>query len=260
MKYAYIYKRGKFCKTDKVSPTSQLFDLKINTMKSNSLKALIFALMWIFAFSEVSAQNKNFMVNLSFGAGNSGFKIEETGEGETKRIFYPMAGIQIQKRISSKWALNIFPNVGMSGNRTVLPNPIGNITKVKSTSAFINLALHPKYYFNNSTYFSFGLEIAYLIWNYGSTYNNEDDRLSNVKETEFFNRTNLLVSSAFGISIKVDESRKKAPVQIDALWYLELRLKKGITNILNKDIFGSGVTSSISSFELVTGISFASKK
>ncbi|MFK7908798.1 MAG: outer membrane beta-barrel protein [Chitinophagales bacterium] len=229
-------------------------------MKSNFLKALIFVLISTFASSEVAGQNRNFMVNLSLGAGNSGFKIDETGQGEVKRIFYPMGGIQIQKRISSKWAINIFPNVGMSGNRVVLPNPIGNTTEVKSTSAFINLALHPKYYFNNSAYFSFGPEISYLLWNYGSTYNKEDDRLSNLKETAFFNRTNLLVSSSLGISMKVGESRKKAPVQIDALWYLEFRLKKGLTNILNKEIFGNEASSSISSFELVTGFSFASKK
>lgn len=209
--------------------------------------------------SEVKAQNKNFIVSLALGAGNSGFKIENEGEDELKRIFYPTGGLQIQKRINSNWAINIYPNVGMSGNRRLLKTPVGNITEVKSTSSFVNLGLHPKYYLNNDVYFSLGPEISYLLWNYGSTYK-EDERQSNIKETEFFNRTNLLASSAIGLSKKVEESRKNAPVKIDALWYLELRIKKGITNILNKDVFGDNVSSTILSFELVTGISFASKK
>jgi hypothetical protein len=49
-------------------------------------------------------------------------------------------------------------------------------------------------------------------------------------------------------------------VQIDALWYLEFRVKKGLTNILNKDVFGDDESSTIFSLEIVTGISFASKK
>jgi len=208
--------------------------------------------------NNVNAQNKNFIVNFAIGAGNSGFKIEETGGDEVKRIFYPMGGIQIQKRINTKWALNLFPNVGMSGNDRILSNPINSITRIKTSSAFINFAVHPKYYFNETFYFSAGPELAYLLWNYGSAYNDEN-RLSHLEETKYFNRINLLVSSSLGISIKVGESRKKAPVQIDALWYLEFRIKKGITNILNKDFFGNEAKTSILSLELVTGISFASK-
>jgi len=67
------------------------------------------------------------------------------------------------------------------------------------------------------------------------------------------------LSSSVGFSKKVEESRKNAPIQIDLLWYLELRMKKGVTNILKEDFFGD-LTSSILSFELVTGISFSSKK
>ena len=107
---------------------------------------------------------------------------------------------------------------------------------IKSTSAFINLAVHPKYFFNKGLFLSVGPEVSYLIWNYGSTYN-KDERLSNIKETKYFNRTNLLISSSIGVSTKIGESRKKAPIQIDALWYLELRIKKGLTNILNSDYF-----------------------
>ena len=146
----------------------------------------------------------------------------------------------------------------MSGNRVELSMPITNITEVKSTSAFFSLAAHSKYFINKDFYFSVGPEVSYLMWNYGSTYI-DDERQTYLKETEFFNRTNFLVSSSVGFSKKVEESRKNAPIQIDLLWYLELRMKKGVTNILKEDFFGD-LTSSILSFELVTGISFSSKK
>ncbi|MEO1437159.1 MAG: hypothetical protein AAFV80_16575, partial [Bacteroidota bacterium] len=110
-----------------------------------------------------------------------------------------------------------------------------------------------------SFYVSFGPELSYLLWNFGSTFSGAE-RQSNINETEFFNRTNLLVSASIGLSKKVGESRKKAPVQIDALWFLEFRGKQGITNILNADAFNDEVSSRILSFELVTGFSFASKK
>jgi len=228
-------------------------------MRNRIIGILIYFTFTFCLAINTQAQNRNFIVNLSLGAGNSGFQVENEGNDELKRIFYPLGGLQIQKRINSKWAINIYPNVGMSGNRRLLSTPIGNITELRSTSAFVNLGLHPKYYLNESLYLSLGPEISYLLWNYGSTFNG-DDRLSNVKETEFFNRTNLLASSSIGLSKKVGESRKNAPVQIDALWYLEFRAKKGITNILDRNVFGDDVSSTIFSLEIVTGISFASKK
>jgi len=199
------------------------------------------------------------IVNLSLGAGNSGFKIESQTQDELKRIYYPTGGLQFQKRMSPKWAINFYPHVGLSGNTRVVNSPQTNITEVNSTSAFVNLSVHPKYYLNESIYFSFGPEVSYLLWNYGTSYIG-DERQSRIEETEFFNRTNLLASASIGFSKKVGESRKNAPVQIDALWFLELRAKKGITNILNRDIFGEDLSSTILSFEIVTGISFASKK
>lgn len=219
----------------------------------------ILVVLMICFTTQVNAQNKNFIVSLGLGAGNSGFKIDNKEDDELKRIFYPTGGIQIQKRINSNWAINIYPNVGMSGNKRRFKNPNSAITELRSTSAFVNLGLHPKYYLNDNVYFSLGPEFSYLLWNYGSTYVG-DERQSNIKETDFFNRTNLLVSSSIGLSKKVDESRKNAPVQIDVLWFLEFRIKKGITNILNKDIFGDNISSRTLSFELVTGFSFASKK
>lgn len=206
----------------------------------------------------VEAQNRSIMFNLSLGVGNSGFEVEGEGEDEIRRIFYPTVGIQVQKRINSKWAMNIYPNVGMSGNRRILSTPMGNITEVRSTSAYVNLAIHPKYYLNEVIYFSLGPEFSYLMWNYGSTFNG-DERQSNIKETQFFNRTNLLISSSIGLSKRIGESRRNAPIQIDALWFLEIRGKKGITNILDKEALGINVSSTISSLEIVTGISFASK-
>jgi len=228
-------------------------------MKKCFCTSLVFCVLMLFFTVTAKSQNRNFIVNLSLGAGNSGFKVENDDEGKLRRIFYPTGGLQIQKRINPKWAINIYPNVGISGNKKTLNSPVGNITEVKSTSAFVNLAVHPKYYLNKSVYFSIGPEISYLLWNYGSTFNG-DERLSNIKETNFFKRTNLLLSSSVGFSKKVEESRKKAPVQIDALWYLEFRTKKGLTNILNNDAFGGDAFSTILSFEIVTGISFASKK
>ena len=227
-------------------------------MKNYIWTPLIICALTFCCTIKTKAQNRHFIVSVSLGLGNSGFNIENENEDELKRIYYPTGGLQIQKRINSKWAINIYPNVGMSGNRRILKNPVGVITEVKSTSAFVNLGLHPKYFLNESFYFSFGPEISYLLWNYGSTFNG-DERQSYIKETELFNRTNLLVSSSIGLSKKVGESRKNAPVQIDALWYLEFRIKKGVTNILNKNVFGNGVSATILSFEIVTGISFASK-
>lgn len=207
---------------------------------------------------QAAAQNRNFIINIALGLGNSGFDIPDPSiTGEISRICYPVAGLQVQKRISDRWALNIFPHLGMSGNKRVLSNPIGSITELKSISAFFNLSVHPKYFFHRSFYTSVGPEVSYLLWNYGSTFN-EEERLSNQKETDFFNRTNFLISSSIGYSKKIASSKKGTPIEIDALWFIELRLKKGITNILDSSIFSE--SSTISSIELVTGLSFSSKE
>lgn len=220
---------------------------------------VIFLMAIIFSFAvKNEAQNRNFITSVSYGFGNSGFKTNNQTDDELSRLNYLMGGIQIQKRINSKWAISFFPNVGNSGNKRKLNIPIGNITEVRSTSAFVNLSVHPKFFLNKSVYFSLGPEISYLIWNYGSTYSGEI-RQSNRNETKFFNRTNLLVSSSIGFSKKVTESRKNAPIQIDGLWYLELRAKKGITNIIKEGFFDENISTTISSFEIVTGFSFASK-
>ena len=208
---------------------------------------------------KANAQNKDFLIQLSLGLGYSGFKTEKTTEDDISNIFYPMGGLQVQKRLSPKWALNAFPNVGMSGNKKVLADPIGNITEIKTTSAFVNLALHPKYYISKAFYVSLGPEVSYLLWNYGSTYN-QSNQLTNVDETYLFNRFSLLISSSIGISVKITESKENAPMKIDALWFAEFRGKKGITNILNRTYFGDDYSSSIMSIEFVTGISFSSKK
>lgn len=223
----------------------------------NRTKLLVILLTSIIYTQDCFSQNKNFAFNFAFGVGNSGFDIEEEGEDQVNRIYYTMGGLQFHKRLKNKWALQFFPNVGMSGNTRNLSAPIGGITRVKSTSAFINLAIHPKYFISSSTYVSLGPEISYLIWNYGSTFR-EDERISNRNETEFFNRTNFLLSSSIGWSTKVSESRKKSPVEIDLLWFIEMRLKKGLTNILSQDYFPSS-SSTTSTIELVTGFSFASK-
>ena len=230
---------------------------KIATSRALKFFSLLCFLVFISA-SYCKGQNKNFMVGISLGAGNSGFKIADEGTTDLQRIYYPMGGLYFQKRISKQWAIHVFPHVGMSGNNGILENPQNNITKVSSRSAFVNLAVHPKYFFSEKTYLSFGPELSYLLWNYGSTYNG-DTRLTHLEETRFFNRLNFLASSAIGFSTKVEESRKNAPIQIDALWFIELRLKKGLTNILSKEYFGNDVHSAIFSIELATGISFASK-
>lgn len=212
-----------------------------------------------FTINYCEAQNRNFFTGVTLGVGNSGFKILEEGEDDLQRIYYPMAGLHIQKRINDNWAIHFFPNVGMSGNDRVLKTPQNNITKIGTRSAFLNLAIHPKYYINNHFYCSAGPEVSYLIRNSGRTYNG-DTRLTSLNETRFFNRVNLLVSSAIGYSIKVQESRRNAPVQVDVLWFIELRLKKGITNILSKDFFPSDdLNSNIFSIELATGICISSK-
>ncbi|MBK9257101.1 MAG: outer membrane beta-barrel protein [Saprospiraceae bacterium] len=199
------------------------------------------------------------MTGLAVGVGNSGFNLETDGEDQIKNLYYPVGGIQIQKRIHKNWAINVFPNVGLSGNIRKLAQPFNGITEIKTTSAFVNIAIHPKYYFNKLFYLSAGPEYSYLLWNYGTTYNNEV-QLTRIKETQYFNRSNLFLSSAVGLSLKAGESRKNAPVQIDVLWYLEFRFKKGITNLLKADLAGNEVYSNITAIELVTGISFSSKQ
>ena len=229
-------------------------------MNQNLNKLIAICLVSIGLIQFSFGQNRNFHVNLALGVGLSGFEIEDTGTDELKRLFYPMTGLQFQKRINPKWAINIFPNVGMSGMTRTLSDPIANnITQVKTKSAFINLAIHSKYYINDNFYFCFGPEIGYLIWNYGSAFS-DDRRLYNRKETDNFNRVNLLLSSSLGFSKKIEESRKDAPVQIDVLLFLELRFKKGITNIINNDLIEQDFSTSINSIELVTGFSFGSKK
>lgn len=203
------------------------------------------------------SQNRDFTVSIALGAGNSGFQINQPSMDKLSRIYYPMGGIHIQKSISEKFALNFFPNVGLSGIKRILAEPRGDFTESRSTSAFVNLAIHPKYFLSNGLYVSVGPELSYLLWNYGSIYNGEQ-RLSHLEETEYFSRVNLLLSASVGISTKISESRKNAPVEIDALWFLEFRTKKVLTNILKRNVFGN-TSSSILSFELVTGISFASK-
>ncbi|MEL6972639.1 MAG: hypothetical protein AAFO02_20915, partial [Bacteroidota bacterium] len=66
---------------------------------------------------EAAAQNSNFSISLALGAGNSGFSQDNQNKDGLKRIFYPTGGLQVQKRINTKWAINIYPNVGLSGNR-----------------------------------------------------------------------------------------------------------------------------------------------
>ena len=205
-----------------------------------------------------SAQNRNFITGFSLGVGNSGFDISEEGDDQVKRIFYPTAGLHFQKRVNNKLAVQLYPNVGMSGNQRSLSTPQNNITKISTKSAFVNLAILGKYYVTPKVYASLGPEVSYLLWNFGSTYNG-DTRLTNLKETRFFNRTNLLISSSIGYGTKIDESRKNAPIQIEAFWFIELRFKKSITNILSSEFFTEDTKSTILSFELVTGFSFASK-
>lgn len=226
-------------------------------MKFRALIVVILSFI-ICTLGNLKAQNNDFFISIALGAGNSGFDSFGSEEDEVSNIYYPVAGIQLQKRLNPKWALNIFLNIGMSGNKRDLNQPIGSATRIKSTSAFVSLALHPKYYFNKSFYASFGPEISYLIWSRGSAYN-EDELITKNDETQFFHRTSLLVSSSLGISRKVGQSRKNAPVQIDALWFLEFRMKKGVTNILNIDPSIVEISSSILAFELVMGISFSSQ-
>ncbi len=229
-------------------------------MEKIRLRILLLIFIGIFVSTATSAQNRNFITSLSLGFGYSGFDLEKNAIGDAQPIFYPMGGIQLQKRLSPKWALTVFPNVGMSGNTKSVDLSLAPIRRVKSTSAFVNLAVHPKYYLNKLFYISAGPELSYLLWNYGSAFNEEERQIYNVEETDFFKRVNLLVSSSLGFSTKVAESRKNAPVQIDALWYLEFRFKRGISNILDPDFFGNDQSTGIIAFELVTGISFASKK
>ncbi|MBK7697487.1 MAG: hypothetical protein IPJ39_01565 [Saprospiraceae bacterium] len=103
-----------------------------------------------------------------------------------------------------------------------------------------------------------GPEYSYLIRNIERTFIH-DVQFSIVNETKYFNRNNLLISSAIGCSFKVDQTAKRSPIQFDALWYLEFRFKRGLTNMLKKNELFNDVGSKLLAFELVTGVSFSSK-
>jgi hypothetical protein len=228
-------------------------------MRVGLINFFVLVLLSNFSATKLKAQNGDFLVSISLGVGNSGFKIMNVNEDKVKWIYYPTGGLQIQKRLSPKWAINFYPNVWASGNQRVFKTPSLNLTSVKSLSSFISLGIHGKYFLNKSIYCSLGPELSYLIRNHGSTYNGEY-RMTNKNETQYFNRLNFLLSSSIGISQKIEESRKNAPIQINVLWYIEFRLRKGISNILNEEYFGKDSYSSALAFEVVTGFSFASKR
>ncbi len=205
----------------------------------------------------LNGQNRNNAFGFSLGVGNSGFEMEEIGADKVESLYYPSVGISYQRKLDDRWAASFSLTTGMSGNKRFLETPVFGVTSVQSKSAFINLPIHVKYYSKRNIYISLGSEASFLIWNYGSTYNG-DQQIRNVKETDQFKRTNFFVSTSIGYSIKMGESRKNAPVQVDVFLFVELRYKQGINNILQEEFFGD-IDSRISAFELVMGFLLGSK-
>ncbi|HMT53588.1 MAG TPA: hypothetical protein PKD16_11335 [Saprospiraceae bacterium] len=226
-------------------------------MKSKIFYVVVFAMT--ISISHIYGQNNNTMFGLGFGVGNSGFLADESPENNVRNIYYLTANFHFQKRISEKWAINFLPNVGLSGHKTELESSANSATSAKSITYLLNVAVHPKYFIKKNLYVSVGPEYSHVLRNIGQTYNKEDV-FSIVNETKYFNRNNLLISSAIGCSFKVDQTVKRSPIQFDVLWYFEFRFKRGLTNMLKKNELFNDVGSKLLAFELVTGVSFSSKK
>ena len=226
-------------------------------MKSKIFYVVVLAMT--ISISHIYGQNNNTMFGFGIGGGNSGFISDENPENAVNKLYYMTAGLFFQKRISDRWAINVFPNVGLSGHKTELMSSTNSSTSAKSITYLLNVAVHPKYFINKNLYVSVGPEYSYVLRNIGQT-SNKEDVFSIVNETKYFNRNNLLISSAIGYSFKVDQTAKRSPIQFDALWYLEFRFKRGLTNMLKRTELLSDVSSKLLAFELVTGVSFSSKK
>jgi len=226
-------------------------------MKSKIFYVVVFALT--ISLNNIYGQNNNIMFGLGFGVGNSGFLSDESPENEVSKLYYMTGGLFFQKRLGDRWAINFLPNVGLSGHKTELESSANSATSAKSITYLLNVAVHPKYFIKKNLYVSVGPEYSHVLRNIGQTYNKEDV-FSIVNETKYFNRNNLLISSAIGCSFKVDQTAKRSPIQFDALWYLEFRFKRGLTNMLKKNELFNDVGSKLLAFELVTGVSFSSKK
>lgn len=225
-------------------------------MKSKIFYVVVFALT--ISLNNIYGQTNNTLFGFGFGVGNSGFLADESPENNVRNIYYLTANFHFQKRISEKWAINLFPNAGLSGHKMEVNLPFSKATTATSISYLINLAIQPKYHFKKNFYVSLGPEYSYLIRNIERTFIH-DVQLSSINETEYFNRNNLLISSALGCSFKVDLTAKRSPIQFDVLWYLEFRFKRGLTNMLKKNELFNEVGSKLLAFELVTGVSFSSK-
>ena len=225
-------------------------------MKSKIFYVVVFALT--ISLNNIYGQNNNTMFGFGIGGGNSGFISDENPENAVRKLYYMTGGLFFQKKMNDKWAINMFPNVGLSGHRMEANGNFGKATTVTSISYLINVAIQPKYHFKNNFYVSLGPEYSYIIRNIRFTFIH-DVQLSSINETEYFNRNNLLISSALGCSFKVDLTAKRSPIQFDALWYLEFRFKRGLTNMLKKNELFNDVGSKLLAFELVTGVSFSSK-
>jgi len=203
------------------------------------------------------AQVPNSQGGLSLGIGSGGFNVE-AGEDDVSNIFYPTIGLFYQRRLSDRWSLHLHPNVSLAGNKRIFNQQQNGITEVRSTSGFVNLAVQPKYHPSGGLYVSTGPELAYLLWNYGSSYRGEQ-RLNRNNETEFFNRLALNAIASVGYSFKVGESRKNAPWQTDVFWFVELRVKKGLTGLLKESMVSSDDNISLFGVEFQTGFSFGKK-
>ncbi len=212
-----------------------------------------YILLFTFLFLLVNyscAQNRDYVLSLVLGAGQSGVNNTTAGVDRVSRIFYPTGGIQLQTKLNKSWAINIYPGLSMSGNVRELSQPLFGISKADSKSAFLNLGIHGKYYTPSNVYFSFGPEISYLLWSFTRTFSGET-LISNENQTEFLNRSGFHLSAAIGYSKPFGSKRKDTKLNFDPLWFIELRGRQSLTNLLPD----SQTATRFSAIEIVTGIS-----
>ncbi len=180
------------------------------------------------------------------------------GNDEVTKLIRPVSGIRFQKKISDKWAITLIPNVSLMGNIRNY-NTLLSITKAKSESALVNIDIKPMYYFSDRFYISAGPSVSYLIWSRGTAYKDEMVIRSR-SEINHFNRWNVFATASLGFSDKLTHSRKNAPIQIDVLWFVELRSSYGLTNILKEEILNITGSQSYSLIALVTGFNFGARE
>ncbi len=225
-------------------------------MTKHSFLWLSSLFLLLFLGTEMLAQNRNFVFNLALGAAHTGLAINPASGISTQHPVSAIAGFQFQKRLSKGWALNLSPYLFEAINEGATPRNLANFDRVKTSTTFLSFALHPKYFISKKFYCSLGPELSLRLSSYGSTYRGQQ-RQTYRNESNSLKEVHVLASFALGISGRIGSSRKNAVVPIDAFWFTELRLKRGLNDI-NALTISEDTSIRVSGIEWVVGLSLAS--